>query len=150
MRSIIFVLILFFNLYNSQVGVNTTNPKATLDINGDLRVRLLTQGSESDSIVVVRDGYLKKISISSIIEKEVKCPDFMFDKSNSHYILFKSFSSIPNPNNSLLIDNKIFVSSGSWISNNIYYYSYSSTMGAINKNDFDVFFGAKKCEYKTN
>lgn len=145
---LLIILTLLFSILKSQVGINTTVPKATLDVNGDLRVRLLNEGSETDSIVVVRDGFFKKISVSRITENKTVCPDFIENKSNPYYLLFQSSSSIPNPNNSLLIDNKIFVSSGSWISNNVYYYSYSSTMGGINKNDFIVFFGIKKCIYK--
>lgn len=35
----LFVILIFMNILNAQVGINTTSPKSTLDINGNLKIR---------------------------------------------------------------------------------------------------------------
>lgn len=54
------LLILSIGLY-SQVGINTNVPTATIDINGDLRIRVISQGVLTDSILSVDDsGFVHK------------------------------------------------------------------------------------------
>ena len=55
----------------SQVGINTANPTHTLDVNGSLRVRGITQAASNaaarDSIMAFdSDGVVKYVSATSI------------------------------------------------------------------------------------
>lgn len=56
-KLIIFYGIIFSQLIYAQTGINTQNPSATLDVNGDLRIRetlpVVTLESYKDSILVV-------------------------------------------------------------------------------------------------
>jgi hypothetical protein len=46
MKNIFFALSILFSMVSfSQVGINTTSPSTTLDVNGDLRVRNLSGGT---------------------------------------------------------------------------------------------------------
>ncbi len=58
----IFLFFLFSINSFSQVGINTTSPTNTLDIDGDLRVRALPLSASTDDIPIVIDsnGRLKK------------------------------------------------------------------------------------------
>ncbi|WP_312089301.1 hypothetical protein [Chryseobacterium sp.] len=69
------IKLLIFNLlplvFYAQVGINTTNPTQTLDVNGSLRVRGITQvgsaAAAKDSIMAFdSDGVVKYISANSI------------------------------------------------------------------------------------
>lgn len=53
----------------SQTGINTQRPTATLDVNGDLRVRNIPLTNVSTENVVIADslGNMKKTSLSNII-----------------------------------------------------------------------------------
>lgn len=145
MKNLLFLLISIMTF--SQVGIKTTQPTATLDVNGNLRVRKVIQGSISDSILVVNNGYVKKIALSQLQINSNTCPN-LSNTSTGYYLLFTSTSSIPNPNSSLTISGKNFVSAGTWISNNTYYYSYSNTTGQpINVNNFSVDFTNLHCTY---
>jgi len=58
----------------SQVGIGTLDPTASLDINGDVRIRTVNAESNldvaKDSILVVsRDGVVKSIPSKTVIEK---------------------------------------------------------------------------------
>jgi hypothetical protein len=60
----------------SQVGIGTSSPTASLDINGDLRIRIvdaeLNLDVAKDSILVVsRDGRIRSISSKTVIEKSL-------------------------------------------------------------------------------
>jgi len=52
MKKIIFLLFPLFSL--GQVGINTTNPSATLDVNGTARVRSLTLGTVETTAIGVQ------------------------------------------------------------------------------------------------
>lgn len=124
------------------VGINTINPTAKLDINGNLRVRNLPAGSATDSILVVNNGYVKKIAISSLSINTHKCPNFLKSQSSQYVIFFSSSSSIPNPSDPLVISGKNFASGYSYIQNNTYYYSWTNVSGQpLNINNFMVNFG---------
>ncbi|ASK32117.1 hypothetical protein CEY12_19325 [Chryseobacterium sp. T16E-39] len=48
---------------SAQVGINTTQPTKTLDINGELRIRTLNQGADNDVILSADgNGNVRKIS----------------------------------------------------------------------------------------
>lgn len=144
------ITLLFPTLAFSQVGVNTKNPTATLDVNGNVRVRQIPTGTTNDSILVVSNGYLRKIALSSVIQPQNAgtCPNFVKNQSNGYYLLFKSSASIQSPNNPLTINILPFVSAGTWIQSNTYYYSYSGTSGQpLNINNFTVNFGSLTCVY---
>lgn len=64
--------VLFLNAQNGNVGINTVSPTHTLDINGALRVRKITQigpsQSAKDSIMVFdTDGVVKYVSANSVV-----------------------------------------------------------------------------------
>ena len=67
MKRLIFIIFFFPILAFAQVGISTTNPKASLDINGDLRIQNVPYStSTNEAILVVDDsGYVKK----SLIDK---------------------------------------------------------------------------------
>ncbi len=69
-RKIILVLIFISVKIFSQVGINTESPKAMLDVNGNLRVRIAEKcldESCSDSILVkTNGGYIHTISRDQI------------------------------------------------------------------------------------
>ena len=65
------VFITSFSMY-SQVGINTTLPTASLDVNGDLRLRVDLEESNidvsKDSVLVIsRDGTVKRIPSKKIV-----------------------------------------------------------------------------------
>lgn len=64
---ILFVLCL---AVNAQVGINTTNPQSTLDINGNLSIKVVSlNGGPSGAATVIDDGvYLSLTPTSSNIE----------------------------------------------------------------------------------
>ena len=73
--SILFFL--FFNFTQSQVGIGTTNPTRTLDVNGDLRIRstLLTtnETAAKDSILVVdNNGNSKRVTSKNVVNSYIK------------------------------------------------------------------------------
>ena len=75
LKSILFAL-LTTTLSFSQVGIGTSSPTASLDINGDLRLRTVNPEMNfdvaKDSILVVsRDGIVKSIPSSKVIEKSL-------------------------------------------------------------------------------
>lgn len=64
--------VLFFNAQSGNMGINTPSPTHTLDINGTLRVRKITQTGSSqsakDSIMVFdTDGVVKYVSANSVV-----------------------------------------------------------------------------------
>jgi len=129
----------------SQVGIQTTNPTATFHVNGNVKLKA-SQGLPTDSILVIRNNEVLKIASSSLISG--KCPSFKYAQSSGYSLVFTSTESIPNPNNSLTIEGKNFVSSGAYINSNLYYFQYSNTTGqAININTFTVNFSGLICNY---
>ncbi|RDI57469.1 hypothetical protein [Flavobacterium glaciei] len=61
----------------AQVGIGTTNPTSTLDVNGDLRIRstntTFTDSAPKDSIIVVNNlGVLQRTNSKSIVNSYLK------------------------------------------------------------------------------
>lgn len=148
MKILLLILSILPGALLAQVGINTTTPTKTLDVNGEMRIRIVPQGDTTDNILVVdSQGNIRKLPISSLQVTNSMCPN-LHNTSTGYYLLFTSTSSIPNPNNSLVISGKTFVSAGTWISNNTYYYSYTNTSGQpININSFSVDFTNLHCTY---
>lgn len=136
------------NQYSGKVGINTTTPDETLTVNGTISIKDLPLGDSTDFLIVVdQNGKLKKISQSSLSSNH-QCPSFIRSMSTGHYLVFTSSSSIPNPNDNIVIQGKTFISAGTWISNNTYYFTYTGINGAINiNNSFTVNFGTLSCNY---
>lgn len=132
-----------------QVGIQTTAPTETLDVNGTLRVRDIPTVQSAEYIIVTNaDGVHKKILLSSLQSNSGTCPNFLRNQSDGYHIKFSSPASVPNPTNSLTIQNKNFVSAGAYIQNNTYFYSWSNTTGqAININNMTVNFSGLVCTY---
>ncbi|MCF6131276.1 complement C1q domain-containing protein [Flavobacterium wongokense] len=77
MKSILFAFILLSFTGVAQVGIGTSNPTATLDVNGAMRVRSTATNSREtsakDSILVSdRDGNIQRISSKMVIESRLK------------------------------------------------------------------------------
>jgi len=65
-NAIILITMLSSSLAFSQVGINTEDPKSTLDVNGDARIRTINAGSIADDVLVAdTEGEVKKVSRSS-------------------------------------------------------------------------------------
>lgn len=165
MKLIISILSILFSLsaygqnYDGRLGINTPKPEATVHIaaspttsnsKGDLKLDYVETGSVNDSILVLHNGFVKKISASDLLANTpAKCPEFLKSESNSYSIHFKSASSIPNPNNPLIIETLNFAASGSYIQNNMYLFNYSNTSAKpLNINNFTVHFGSRQCNYQ--
>jgi len=146
------LLILFpafiFCQYTGKVGINTPTPTETLHVKGSLRVEDIPLVPTAEFILVEDgQGVVKKILLSSVTVQN-DCPIFIRSESSPYYLKFKSASSIQNPNSALIIEGINFVSAGTWIENNTYYYSYSNTSGTpLNINQFTVNFVNKQCNY---
>lgn len=149
MKTLITLLLLFTITVQAQVGINTDQPTKTLDVNGQVRIRNLPLGDSTDFLVVAdSQGNLRKITISSLNSNNT-CPTLIKSQSSGHTLLFTSSSSIPNPNDPITVQGSTFVSAGTWIANNTYFYSYTKTAGSpINLNIvFTVSFGSMSCTY---
>ena len=150
------ILLLFPIIILSQtgnVGNNTTEPTNTLDINGDLRIRniLNSQVANNTYILIVDEhNVVKKILLSSLFTvQDEKCPQFIYNKSNPYYIVFKAEGYLTNPNNPIKVNNLSFVSAGTYIENNITYYTYTNTSGQpLDITNFSVLFDTHTCNYK--
>lgn len=141
------LLLLLTQMLSAQVGINTKSPTATLDVKGNFRVRTVPQGAITDSILVVNNGYVKKIAISSIGSTH-KCPAFNKTASHGYYLEFFSDSSIPLPNNAITANNTNFVSAATFVLSNVYHFRYTNTSGvAVNINNLTVNFNGLQCNY---
>ena len=81
-RIFILVISLFSNIILAQVGINTTDPKATLDINGDLKIRTLNTVNTiltTEQVILLRD----KSTAGDFVVKEVSA-DVLLD-SHAYY-----------------------------------------------------------------
>lgn len=70
-------LICVSTFVNAQIGVGTTEPTATLDINGDVRIRSISEETivdiAKDSVLVLsRNGLVNRISSKKVIESALK------------------------------------------------------------------------------
>ena len=55
-KLLLFILFLFFINANAQVGIGTTNPQATLDINGDLAIRSVGDSNINKEVLTIGDN----------------------------------------------------------------------------------------------
>lgn len=152
MKKLLFLL-LPLTVYSQAtgVGVNTTSPEQTLDVNGTMAIRTVPVTTSNYSVLVIDETtkQVKKVSLSTLNASMGTCPNFVKSQSNGYYLLFSSPSSIPNPNNSLVINGLNFAWAGTWTSNNTYYYSYTNTSGTpLNINNFSVTFTSITCNYQ--
>lgn len=152
MKKLLFIFfpVLIFSQYDGKVVINTDQPTATFDVAGNARFRNITEVTTTIYLLATdEDGNVIKIKASAIVPTQGICPNFLRDESNPYYLKFSSSSSIPNPNSALVIEGLNFVSAGTWIAENNYFYSYSNTTGQpLNINDFSVNFGSGVCNYK--
>lgn len=72
MRILVFLALLLSAPVMGQVGINTTAPVSTLDVNGTLKVRSVPSESTiadvKDSILVVNQSWVKAISVNSVVD----------------------------------------------------------------------------------
>ncbi len=76
-KTTLILLLLFLNVCTSQVGILTTNPTSTLDINGDLRIRSTAitsnESAAKDSILVVdNNGNSKRVTSKTVVNSYLK------------------------------------------------------------------------------
>lgn len=76
-RIIFFVAVAFFSSVKSQVGINTTTPSHTLDVNGLVRVRALAN-AEKKIVAADQDGVLTLIA-----PEEIFSPKALLNTSTS-------------------------------------------------------------------
>ncbi|MBJ5579823.1 hypothetical protein JGG64_23465, partial [Salmonella enterica subsp. enterica serovar Derby] len=63
MKKRILLFTFFPWIISAQVGINTTSPTKPLDINGELRIRTLNQGTNTDNLLTAdADGNVRAIS----------------------------------------------------------------------------------------
>ncbi len=77
MKLLVYIFFFFSLQIFSQVGIGTTNPTASLDINGNLRIRSIQEETEpkvaADSVLVIsRDGTVNRIASKIIYESNIK------------------------------------------------------------------------------
>ncbi|AZA80571.1 hypothetical protein C1637_12975 [Chryseobacterium lactis] len=61
MKKIIYLLLLP-QLFLAQIGINTSSPTSTLDVNGNLRVRTIPQGNSNDYYLTTdQNGNIQKV-----------------------------------------------------------------------------------------
>ena len=75
-RIFILVMLLQSVYTSSQVGINTTSPLATLDVNGNMALRSVTEELKpsiaKDSILVVSDdGIVKTITANTVVNEAI-------------------------------------------------------------------------------
>lgn len=150
MKILLLILSILPGALLAQVGINTTTPTKTLDVNGEMRIRTLPTGNNTDQILVVDNlGNVKKVSLSLIQTTNCTCPTFLKSQSSGYHIKFSSSSSVPNPTSSLTIQGKNFTYAGAHISNNMYFFSWSNITGQpINIDNFSVTFTNYTCIYQ--
>lgn len=147
MKQSILLLLLPFLVF-SQVGINTTTPTATFDVNGNVRIRQIPNGNISDSILVVNNGNIRKMPAYALTQSQNSCPNFLRSQSSGYNLYFSSPSSVPNPNNPLTIQGKNFAPNQAYITGNTYFYGWSNTTGQpININNLTVNFSGLICNY---
>lgn len=74
-RTFIFFFLITINTF-AQVGIGTTSPEATLDVNGNLKVRTTTHETNmeviKDSIMVIsRDGIVNRVEANDIVNAAI-------------------------------------------------------------------------------
>ncbi len=149
MKTILFFLLSIMTF--GQVGINTTEPTKTLDINGDLRVRDIPLLSNKYVLLADDNGNITKVLLSDLFTTtpDNSCPQFIYNKSNPYYIVFKASGYLSNPNDPIKANNLNFVSAGTYIENNITYYTYSNISGQpLDINNFTAIFGIHQCTYQ--
>lgn len=139
------LLLVLITSTKAQVGINTTTPTKTFDVNGETRLRVRPQGTISDSLLVTdTSGNVRRLAINQLqlSNNSGTCPNFLKSQSSGYHIKFSSPSSVPNPQDNLTIQGKNFNQAGQSIVNNTYYFSWSNTTGQpININNMTVIFG---------
>lgn len=147
MKTLTLLLFLLSSLTQAQVGIGTEKPKATLDVAGNLRIEKTDIVEQALYVYVEgQDSIVHKMLLSSLVSSS--CPNLIRSQSNPYYLKFESYSSIPNPQNNLIIQGFTFVSAGTWVENNKYIFSYSNTNGqSLNISDFIVNFSGLTCRY---
>jgi hypothetical protein len=76
-KLVLLYFIFYLTPFFAQVGIDTTSPTASLDVNGNLRVRTLTStpnnSAAKDSILVSDNlGNIKRVSSKTVIESHLK------------------------------------------------------------------------------
>ena len=83
------LVVLLTSVLSAQVGINTTTPTKTLDVNGEMRIRTTPVATDNYNILVVdSEGNVKQIPASSL--NSGTCPNFLKNQSSGYAIHFSS------------------------------------------------------------
>ncbi|MBK1896336.1 hypothetical protein [Chryseobacterium paridis] len=86
LKVFIFVIIAQFSYsLNAQIGINTTSPTATLDVNGDLRIRKVDSISSAPKYILTPDdnGVVQKVNVDKLSDSN---PEVIKKKSMQYYL----------------------------------------------------------------
>jgi len=80
---LLFVVFVLTNILNAQVGINTSDPKSTLDINGNLKIRNISSlaSLSSDQTILLRD----KSTTGDYEIKEISSDILVIGNANAYY-----------------------------------------------------------------
>lgn len=80
---LLFVFFVMTNILNAQVGINTSDPKSTLDINGNLKIRNISSlpSLSSDQTILLRD----KSTTGDFEIKEISSDILVIANANAYY-----------------------------------------------------------------
>lgn len=81
---LLFVVFLFTNILNAQVGINTSDPKSTLDVNGNLKIRTvpIVTSLNSNHTILLRD---KTATTGDSEVKEINSDILVLGNANAYY-----------------------------------------------------------------
>lgn len=86
-----------------QIGINIHEPSATLDINGDLRIRdvPLSTTTADDVVVIDKDGFVKKGLASNSFFRGYLDTDFTSGSTGSSIYKITGFTIVDEPNDEI-------------------------------------------------
>ena len=103
MKKLFIILLLPFSMF-CQVGINTTTPTNTLDVNGSVRVRSLTNGTvESSTTGVLATVPYKVIAMGVVARNGTLIKGFGATSVNISNGLYRITFNVPELNNDYII-----------------------------------------------
>ncbi|WP_378103242.1 hypothetical protein [Chryseobacterium sp. sg2396] len=99
MKKILFIALLLSGLsVKSQVGINTDSPTKMLDVNGDLRIRMLPQGNNSQSLLITdSNGNMLKMDVPEMLPSKGDIKDTYYAGDHDGWYLLdgRNINSLP-------------------------------------------------------
>lgn len=136
---------------SKKVGINVGEcPTTTLDVGGNLRVRDILLKSNKYVLLTDEEGNLTKILLSDLFTTtpDSKCPQFIPNGSGPYFIRFKGGGYVTNPNDPIKVNGLRFNGAGTYVVDNITYYTYTNVSGQpLDLTNFSVLFSTHQCNY---